>query len=67
MASKIWDLAREAVAVRLQLAAVNATDWQLTPKAYYADALSVAGASDDLQADTGLQTELCTATCSPLH
>jgi hypothetical protein len=40
MASKIWDLAREAVAVRLQLAAVNATDWQLTPKAYYADALT---------------------------
>lgn len=33
MASKIWDLAREAAAVRLQLAAVNATDWQLTPKA----------------------------------
>lgn len=46
MASKIWDLAREAAAVRLQLAAVNATDWQLTPKAYYADALSVAGASE---------------------
>ena len=46
MASKIWDLAREAAAVRLQLAAVNATDWQLTPKAYYFDALSVAGASE---------------------
>lgn len=46
MASKIWDLAREAAAVRLQLAAVNATDWQLTPKAYYFDALSVVGASE---------------------